>query len=128
MNFLKRIFNSSYVPEGRITDLDRDRARARWREITEQMKLGKPSNLQVAIIEADKAVDELLRTLYPGPEMMGERLKLARGKFKQWQTYDNLWYAHKVRNAIVHESNIDLPSHEAVAVLQKYGDALKELA
>lgn len=127
MKFLNWLRGDKYVAEGRLTELDRDRAKAHWTEIEQQMKMGKPSNLQVAVMEADKAVDELLRVLYPQTETMGERLKLAKSLFKDWKTYDNLWYAHKVRNALVHEANIDLPSHEAISVLEKFHDGMQEI-
>lgn len=127
MKFLNWLRGGNYVAEGRLTQLDRDRATAHWSQIEAQMKLGKPSNLQVAVMEADKTVDELLRVIYPQTETMGDRLKLAKPLFKEWKTYDNLWYAHKVRNALVHEANIDLPSHEAISVLEKFHDAMLEI-
>lgn len=127
MSWLHWIFGINPAKTGLLTAQLREHAQERWAWITEQIRLGKPSNLKLAIIEADKLTDEALKLLYPGREQMAERLKLARAKFYDRRAYDDLWYAHKVRNVIVHETSYDLTTAEATTVLEKYHAALISL-
>lgn len=128
MSFWRKIFQPNYVPEGRLSALDREKAQERWQWVTDQMELGKLNNLQLAIIEADKIIDELLKVIFPGTETMGERLKLAKKLFRDYQVYNDLWYGHKVRNALVHETEVPLTNAAAIDILKKYRAALTEIA
>ena len=80
-----------------------------WKAIDVMLKEGKPSQLKQAMITADRSVDAVLKDLVAG-ETMGERLKNAREKFDDRDIYQGLWDAHKVRNALVHESGYE-PQH-----------------
>lgn len=126
MSIFSWLFKRSFEKRGRLTDWDRDQARTRWAGVEEQIRLGKPSNMQVAVMDSDKIIDDLLKVLYPATQTMGERLKLARDQFREYKTYDELWQAHKTRNAMVHEASFELPNFEAIAVLGKYRNALRE--
>lgn len=126
MGIFSWLFKGGFEKRGQLTDWDRDQARARWTAVEEQIRLGKPSNMKVAVMDSDKIIDDLLKVLYPDTQTMGDRLKLARGQFREYKTYDELWQAHKTRNAMVHEASFELPNFEAIAVLGKYNNALKE--
>lgn len=128
MSILRSIFQPNYIPEARLSALDREKAQEKWQWVVDQMQLGKPNNLQLAIIESDKIIDELLKAIFPKTEPMGERLKVARKLFRDRQIYDDLWYSHKVRNALVHETQVDLTNAAAIDVLKKYRTALTEIA
>lgn len=112
---------------GRLSPHDREKAIERWHWIEDQLSIGQPNNLKLAIIEADKVLDDVLEVFYPGKKHTGERLIAAKEKFPNKQIYDDLWYGHKVRNIIVHETHYDLPSFEAKNILTKYKIALQEL-
>ena len=75
--------------------------------VSELTKLGNPSSLRQALIISDKSLDNALRELYKG-ETMAERLKDARPRFDP-DMYNKIWEAHKLRNAIVHESDFEPP-------------------
>lgn len=118
----------NYVGEARITLFDQNFVKESWRKIEEQISLGKPSNLRSAVIDADKLVDFVLKKIYPSLENMGERLKQVKPKFVgNYQIYDQLWFAHKVRNELVHNVNFDLPSIQAKLVLENFRQALIQL-
>ena len=119
---------SNYVAEARITLFDQNFIRESWVKIEEQISLGKPSNFRGAVIDADKLVDFVLKKIYPSLENMGERLKQVKPKFAgNYQIYDQLWFAHKVRNELVHNVNFDLPNIQAKLVLENFKAALTHL-
>jgi hypothetical protein len=126
MNLWDKLFGRART-EAYLTASARENAGERWRWVEDQVELGKPNNLKLAIIEADKIIDEVLKSLYPDEKELVQRLKLVQPKFSDRQVYDDLWYAHKVRNIVVHELNYDLPSHEARNVLEKYKRAIEVL-
>jgi hypothetical protein len=78
-----------------------------WESIKVLLDQKGPSQLRQALIVADKSLDNALRDLVVG-ESMGERLKNAKDLF-QWDLYQKIWDAHKLRNNLVHESNFEPP-------------------
>lgn len=99
----------------------------RWAEIEKTFALGGPSQFKSAIMEADKLVDHVLKGLSVPGETMGERLKSAKKKFSSYDDYNNLWYAHKVRNNIAHEISHEINSAEAKKAMDYFRKALKVL-
>lgn len=129
MNLISFLFGKrGYIREGALTSSDRQTVRDSWLKIEEQVSFGKPSNYRSAVIDADKLVDFVLRKIYPADEAMGERLKNAKVKFvNYYEIYDGLWFAHKVRNEIVHNVNFELPSVEVRSILDKFKAGLERL-
>lgn len=129
MGILNFLFGkNNFTREGALTVYDRQTVQETWQKIEEQVGFGKPSNFRSAVIDADKLVDFVLRKLYPGEESMGERLKQAKTKFvNNYEVYDGLWFAHKVRNELVHNVNFDLPSVQVRDILDKFKAGLSQL-
>ncbi len=130
MGLLSNLFRrkDNYVGEARLTLFDQNFVKENWAKIEEQISLGKPSNLRSAVIDADKLVDFALKKIYPSLDNMGARLKQVKPKFEgNYQIYDQLWFAHKVRNELVHNINFDLPSVQAKLVLENFKQALVHL-
>ena len=98
---------------------------SKWEEIVRHSRSSHEAEWKLAIIEADKLVDDLLKsTGYPG-ETMGDRLmSIERGQF---ESLNGLWEAHKIRNKLVHETSYFLRFAEAQRALQLYEKTLKEL-
>jgi hypothetical protein len=97
----------------------------RWQAIRERLEEGDEGNYQLAIIEADKLVDTVLKDRGYEGDSMGDRLKqLEKETFPR---LDQLWYVHKVRNEIVHSSEYDLPISDAQEVLNTYERVLRDL-
>src|SRR5690606_1487074 len=70
----------------------------RWFDIVQKIDSENPSDWNVAIIEADKILDDLMKKMgYPG-DNLGERLKAVERS--DFLTLDSAWQAHKVRNSI----------------------------
>ena len=107
--------------------LDKIFIQKKWLEIEQVSNLGSPSNFKSSILEADKLVDYTLKALGAKGETFGERLKNSKSVFHDYSDYNNLWFAHKVRNNVAHETTYDLNSAEAKRAIEYFKKALREL-
>jgi len=116
--YLKR---RSYSRDFRIND--RQAWQKRWQEL-EAMLAGGASQWAVAVIEADKLLDRVMRSMaLPGKDF-GERLRflsLSRPEIRA------VWPAHLIRNRLVHESHYELERRVALNALKTFERALKDL-
>lgn len=97
----------------------------RWEHILALASSGNPSDWRAAIIEADIMLSDLTdRMMLPGFSV-GDRLKAAtRDRF---QTLNDAWEAHKVRNEIAHAgSQFLLTQREARRAIALYGNVFRE--
>jgi hypothetical protein len=106
--------------------LDKASVKEKWSKIEETFALNGASNFKAGIMDADKLVEYVLRTKVGG-NSMGESLKRGKNLFRNYNDYNNLWFAHKVRNNIAHEVGHDLNSAEAKRAMEYFRKALKEL-
>lgn len=95
-----------------LSTTDIRKIQTEWARIDELLKVGNPSQLRQAVIKADNILDFALSRLTTGTTM-GERLKNVEVYFSDFRVYQNLWQAHKVRNALVHEADYE-PTHYVV--------------
>jgi len=94
----------------------------KWLEILTRVKTY--DGMILAVIDADKLLDEALRKRNYRGKTMGERLVAA-----QHDIHDNdaVWYAHKLRNRLVHDSTVRLRKNEAKNALAGFRQSLKDL-
>lgn len=85
---------------------------------------GKEMNYKLAVIEADKLLDYALKAQNFSGETMAERLNSATYKYPKLK---KVWWAHKVRNYIVHDPNYIVKFNETCRVLDLFKKALKKL-
>lgn len=78
----------------------------------------------LAIIDADKLVDEALRKSHLKGKTMGERLVAAQ---RMLSNNDSIWFAHKLRNKLVHEQYTNLKEADVKSALIGFRQALKDL-
>ena len=97
-----------------------------WQKIEELFQLGGESRFKQAVIEADKLLDEVLKNRGAFGKTMGERLIAFKDKFTS-SSYERAWEGHKLRNRIVHETNIELLHAEARQALERFRKVLQEL-
>jgi hypothetical protein len=102
--------------------LDQSYFQASWMELLARVKT--PEGMMLAIIDADKLLDEALRRHRFKGKTMGERLVSAQ---RMISDNDAVWYAHKLRNRLVHEPNIRLKKKEAQTALAGFKQGLKDL-
>lgn len=91
----------------------------KWNEICETAKIqGKH-----AIIEADKLLDHVLsKKGFQGT--VAEKLRKAEGIFRD---KESVWSAHKLRNRIAHEMDVNLHDKRVEQTLVHFKKAIKDL-
>ncbi|MBI4117289.1 MAG: hypothetical protein HY451_01200 [Parcubacteria group bacterium] len=96
-----------------------------WQDVLNHLNSANESEWKLAIIEADKLIDDLLiQKGYQG-ESLAERLNMVDKK--SMKSFELLWEAHKVRNRIAHKLDFKINRSEALKVISYYGEALKDL-
>ncbi|HVO86779.1 MAG TPA: hypothetical protein VMT23_03635 [Candidatus Binatia bacterium] len=102
--------------------LDKDYFYDKWYELLARVK--SPEGMILAVIDADKLLDEALKKKHFRGKTMGERLVSAQRSISD---NDGVWYAHKLRNRLVHEPNVKLKKNEAQNALAGFKKALQDL-
>ena len=104
--------------------IDIEYYRSKILEIEHQLKENDPSSYQLSVLNGDKLVDRALRARGIKGKTMGERMKNSAYRFSD---RNGIWTAHKLRNKIAHESNINVKYSEARYALANFRKALKDL-
>ena len=103
---------------------EKDLIRKRWNEIEKHLESGAESGFRLAILEADKLLDYVLKQRFMPGETLAERLKYAQYKYPKLQ---KVWWAHKVRNDLVHEATFTVSENLAKKVINSFREALREI-
>jgi hypothetical protein len=93
-----------------------------WLELLARVRT--PEGMVLAVIDADKLLDEALKKRHFKGRTMGERLVAAQRFISD---NDAVWYAHKLRNRLVHEPNVRLKKKEAQQALAGFKTGLHDL-
>lgn len=93
-----------------------------WRYL--QAMCGNKDTWPLAIINADKLLDTALKKRKFTGKTMGERLVSAQRKLTN---NDAVWFAHKLRNRLVHEQDVSLKEKDVKDALTGIRQALKDL-
>ncbi len=101
--------------------LTREQITKKWQEI-EQISTQGIMGVKMGIVEADKLLDGALKSMSMPGETLGERLKVAGYKYPELR---NVWFAHKLRNQIVHESTFEIGERQGRSAIHEYKKALK---
>lgn len=94
----------------------------KWKEL--QKLLRDQATWPLAIINADKLLDQALKERKYKGKSMGERLVAAQ---RDIQYNDDVWYGHKLRNKLVHEQDVKLRERDVKDALIGIKQALKDL-
>ena len=116
------IFGSSFVVRRSRRNTKLANFKPRWQEV--QKLCAKSETWPLAIINADKLVDEALKLIGYKGKTMGERLVAAQ---RTLTNNDGVWFGHKLRNKLVHEQTPPLKQTEVMRVLTGFREALKDL-
>jgi uncharacterized membrane protein len=99
----------------------------RWENVLNYLASPNASDWKLAVIEADSMLEDLTDQLELQGENLGERLKAANKE--KFETLDNAWEAHIVRNRIAHEgSKFELTQREANRVAVLYENVFREFS
>ncbi len=103
--------------------LTRERIRANWSEI-ERISATGAMGAKMGVVEADKLLDGVLKSMMMHGTTLGERLKFASYKYPELR---KVWPAHRLRNQIVHETTFEVSERNARAAIKEYEKALKSI-
>lgn len=106
------------------TKLDVTRYQTKWLVIENSFESANSASWQLAVMNADKLLDEALRERGFKGKTMGERIKSAN---KTWKNANHVWGAHKIRNQLAHETDVQLSYDTAARSLSAFKQALKDL-
>lgn len=97
---------------------------AKFLEIENSLRQDNPASFMACIINCDKLLDKAMIEMGVPGKKMSDRLKKVGGKFSNLNA---VWRAHKLRNMIAHESDLELSYKQIYNALQVYKQALKDL-
>lgn len=115
------VFSAGFVKR-RPRTLDNSFFQTKWKEAQGYCK--DKSTWPLAIINADKLLDEGLKRRRFKGKTMGERMVAAQ---RELSDNDGVWYAHKLRNRLVHEADVPLKEADVKKALVGIRQALKDL-
>lgn len=114
---------SGGTPTQKRGQLDRDLVRTRWQAILNSAQSG-GLGLKHAVSEADKLLDYALKARGFKGETMADRLRAAKPKMG---SYQEIWNAHKLRNALAHEVGFEITRQQAKEAIVSFERGLKDL-
>jgi hypothetical protein len=112
----------AFVISRRPRKLNTEHYHKKWRDVQKLCK--EQQTWPLAVINADRLLDEALKSRRTRGNTTGERLVSAQKKFSD---NDKLWHAHKLRNRLVHESDVPLKERDVKRALMGVRQGLKDL-
>ena len=106
---------------GSRSNLDKVTIRRQWAKVRRLVGNKEP---QFAVIEGDKVFDNALKQLGFKGETMGDRLKSAQPSIKN---INDVWSAHKLRNRLVHEPDVEISMRDVQTALSSFEKALRQM-
>jgi hypothetical protein len=116
------LFGSSFVVRRSRRNTKLANFKPRWQEV--QKLCAKQDTWPMAIINADKLLDEALKLSGIKGKTMGERLVAAQ---RMLSDNDGVWFGHKLRNKLVHEDTPKLQKTDVQTALKGLRQALMDL-
>lgn len=110
--------------KSREYDLDKSGIKKRWQEIEKMLDGPGEMNYKIAVMEADKLLDFVLKSMTMSGKDMGERIRFASFKYGRLR---KVWWAHVLRNQLVHEATFSLDHATAKRAIKTFRHALEEL-
>lgn len=109
----------SVVPE------EQEIKNSRWDRVMEHLNSDNPNDWRLAVLEADIILDDIVETMYLPGSTLGERLQ--RVERSDFETIDQAWEAHKMRNKLAHEGgDYVLTQREAKRIIGLYKQVFEE--
>jgi hypothetical protein len=101
-----------------------ENVKIKWQEIEELGSRGDEMSSKLAIIEADKLLDHVLKSMMISGKDLGERLKLINYKYPETK---KAWNGHRLRNQLVHVSHFNLTPKMVKEAMHSFKVALQAL-
>ncbi len=104
--------------------IDKQKYRSLWLDIENRLKKDNQQSYQLSILNADKLLGKALEEIGVPGKTMGERMKKYNAKFSK---ANGVWMAHKLRNKIAHEPNVEINYEQTKIALKFYKQSLKDI-
>ena len=118
------IFVSIVLTSKRRYSFNKQNYQAKFLAIENKLNKENAATYMTTVIEADKLLDKAMMEMGLPGKTMGERLKKNGDRFSNLNA---VWRAHKLRNALAHESDLEITYKQAFNALAIYKQALKDL-
>lgn len=113
-----------YVVRKRLSDSlsqsEKNFIKSEWKRIEELFHVFP----RQAVVEADKLLDHTMKKVTKFNGTLGENLKRNATRFKN---LNDVWFAHKLRNRLVHELNFEPVFRDYAKAKQGFKRALNDL-
>lgn len=103
---------------------NREKYQTRFLAIENRLNKNNSATFMKTVIDGDKLLDKAMVEMGLPGKNMGERLKKSGDKFSD---INAVWRAHKLRNALAHEDDLEITYRQAQVALAIYKQALKDL-
>ena len=107
-----------------LSAFEKSKIREMWNNVELLMSDEREASWVKAVFEADKILDYVLIAKRVPGNNLGERLKNGKNHFSNVQS---AWDAHKLRNRLAHEVDMQLANYEATRAIQLFKDCLRQL-
>lgn len=104
--------------------LNQEKYRTKWLTIERSLAKDQPASYHLSVLNADKLLDHAMKEAGYKGQTMGERLKSASSALSNKNA---VWSAHKLRNQIAHEPDVQVSYDTARRALASFKQALKDL-
>lgn len=101
-----------------------EKYQTRFLTIENHLNKNNSATFMKTVIDGDKLLDKAMVEMGIPGKNMGERLKRSKDKFSD---INAVWRAHKLRNALAHEDDLEITYRQAQVALAIYKQALKDL-
>lgn len=118
---LQRLIASMHRPD--LHGLSREKVKSTWAEIEKSSEIG-IMGAKLAVIESDRLLDGVLKSMFIPGDTLGERLKAAQYSYPNIK---NVWPAHKLRNQLVHDATFEITASQAKRAIADFKSALHVL-
>jgi hypothetical protein len=110
-------------PQSGNNNFNPELVKTKWAELQAMAGSG-PSGLKNALFEADKLLDYCMMGQGFTGETMGDRLKSGGNRFSNLNA---IWAAHKLRNQLAHEVEIDTVAPQIKQAITDLGQGMRDL-
>ncbi len=103
---------------------DETRVNKEWERVLKYLNSDNSADWKIAVLEADKILDALVKKMGYDGETLGERLKVVEPS--DFLTLPQAWEAHRLRNRLAHEADFQMTLRDARRALALYEQVFRE--
>ena len=118
------ILIAMFLTKKRSYRFNKEKYQSRFLSIENHLVKTNSATFMKTVIDGDKLLDKAMVEMGIPGKNMGDRLKHSKDKFSD---VNAIWKAHKLRNALAHEDDLEITYRQAQVALMIYKQALKDI-